>query len=367
MKKLILLILMVNIWSPLAILAQEEAISYSFFVAGHTYGKPGVDNVGLHPPFKEKFGYIRNRTEIQLGFLTGDIVERASVEDWDEVDEDIESLGIPVWFAVGNHDMSDRELYESRYGNTYQFFTLHNDLFIILDPNIDNWNISGDQLDFLTSTLQDHAANSDNIFVFFHQMLWWSRDNIYQVLHNNSTEGRAQEINFWTDIEPLFHHLENEVYMFAGDIGAGNWASDVAYDHYDNISFIASGMGEGPGDNFVVVNIHTDKSISYDLICLNDPNINCLGKLTDYRINEAEKGNRIKIYPNPTRNLLNIEYQNNELSKIVICNFSGQILLESLVHSTSNTSINLTKLPKGLYLLKLVTSQGINYSKIIIQ
>ncbi|MEA1875588.1 MAG: T9SS type A sorting domain-containing protein [Bacteroidota bacterium] len=369
MNRFILYTLLIIVFLPLAVFAQDSPVSYSFFVAGHTYGKPGVDNVGLHPPFKEKFDYIRNREEIQLGFLTGDIVKRGSVKDWDEVDADIETLEIPVYFAAGNHDMSERALFESRYGITYYYFTRNNDLFIILDPNLDNWNISGDQLDFLITTLNDQVASSDNIFVFFHQMLWWSDDNIYQDLHCNSIEGRAQQINFWTDIEPLFHNLENEVYMFAGDVGAGSWASDVAYDHYDNISFIASGMGEGPGDNFVVVNIHTDKSISYDLICLNDPNLNCLGNLTDYRISSTieEPGNetQIKIYPNPIHERLFIEYHLNISSKIMLFNLSGQVLLESEVLANSNTTIDLTELVNGIYFLKLVSTEGISCHKII--
>ena len=31
---------------------------YSFFVAGHVYGKPGVDNAGFHPPFKQKLSEL---------------------------------------------------------------------------------------------------------------------------------------------------------------------------------------------------------------------------------------------------------------------------------------------------------------------
>lgn len=369
MKRFILNVVLIILFLSVKVSAQDSPISYSFFVAGHTYGKPGVDNVGLHPPFKEKFDYIRSRQEIQLGFLTGDIVKRGSVKDWDEVDADIETLEIPVWFVVGNHDMSDRALFESRYGITYHFFTLNNDLFIILDPNLDNWNISGDQLNFLTNTLNDKALSSENIFVFFHQMLWWSPYNIYRNLECNSRDGRANEINFWTEVEPLFHALDNQVFMFAGDVGAVSLAEDVAYDRYDNISFIASGMGEGPGDNFVVVNIHTDQSISYDLICLNDPNLNCLGNLTDYRISSTieEPGNetQIKIYPNPATERLFIEYHPNTLSKIALFNLSGQKLLESEIHESTNTSIDLTELPKGVYFLKLVSTRGVSFHKII--
>jgi len=53
---------------------QSDSSSYSFFVAGHVYGAPGVNNVGFHPPFKHKLAYIQGRPEISLGVLLGDIV-----------------------------------------------------------------------------------------------------------------------------------------------------------------------------------------------------------------------------------------------------------------------------------------------------
>jgi len=55
----------------------------------------------------------------------------------------------------------------------------------------------------------------------------------------------------------------------AGDIGATEKASDYMFDQYDNITFIASGMGEGNGDNFVVIKVDSDKKISFELVFLN--------------------------------------------------------------------------------------------------
>ena len=39
---------------------KEIPIDYSFFIAGHTYGAPGVDNEGVHPPFRNKFDFIKD-------------------------------------------------------------------------------------------------------------------------------------------------------------------------------------------------------------------------------------------------------------------------------------------------------------------
>ena len=253
---------------------------YSFFVAGHTYGQPGVDNVGLHPPFQQKFEFLNNRNA-SLGFLTGDIVKECTEKNWNEVDSVLAFLDADVYLVAGNHDVSDRELFEARYGRTYYYFKKYDDLFIILDPNFDHWNISGLQLEFLQKILSEENQVR-NIFVFFHQILWWSENNKYRNVRINSKEGRADTINFWSEIIPLFNKLDNPVSMFAGDMGAVSWSDNYMYDTIQNITFIASGMGDEDDDNIVIVNVSIEGIIDYDLIAINGDDINALGELEDY-------------------------------------------------------------------------------------
>ena len=138
-----------------------------------------------------------------MGFLTGDIVPEGTVKNWDEVDADLASLRLPVSLIVGNHDLTNRDLFESRYGDTDYYFIQNKDLFLVLDGFHDRWNITSEQLLFIRKILDQHASLIDNVFVFFHQLLWWAHDNKYRDQKSNSLEGRATEINFWTDVEPL--------------------------------------------------------------------------------------------------------------------------------------------------------------------
>ncbi len=55
-------------------------------------------------------------------------------------------------------------------------------------------------------------------------------------------------------------------------------------DNYDNITFIASGMGEGIGDNFLIADVMSDNTVTYRLISLNCEDINCPGSLEDFSI-----------------------------------------------------------------------------------
>jgi hypothetical protein len=257
-------------------------IKYSFFVAGHVYGNPAGTESGIYHLFKEKYDYINGDSSIKLGIFTGDIVKNGTSEEWDNVDKDVAGLTMPVYFAMGNHDNKNRELYIERYGKTYFDFACENDLFIVLDPNIEGWNISGAQLNYLKQLLLDIGPYTKNVFVFFHQLLWWKADNKYKNVKPNSFEGRADSINFWSNVEPLFNNLACNVVMFAGDVGAASWSADYMYDKYDNITLVASGMGEGIGDNFIIVDIMSDNAVKYRLISLNCEDINCLGNLEEY-------------------------------------------------------------------------------------
>ncbi len=353
-------------------LSQSDSILYSFFVAGHTYGQPGVNNVGFHPPFKQKFDYIQSREEIEFGVLTGDIVSPNPVaQDWDEIDADIELLGLPVYFAVGNHDMENRPLFESRYGSTYYSFNYQNDLFIILDPNIDAWSITGEQLAFLQETISSNATTADNIYVFFHQILWRTSDNEFSYIQWNSSAGRGDTLNFWTEIIPIFHNLPNPIIMFAGDLGA-SWSTDVTYDHFDNITLISTGMGDPSGENFIVTNIHEDKSVTYDLICLSNPSLNCLGELTDYlEVTEVELPSNIDgnsnenttsktmVYPIPATNSIIIEHHSKKAINVQLKNLQGKIVVEkNYTKEDNNISLDVSTLPKGFYFLRIYDDSG---------
>jgi hypothetical protein len=342
---------------------QCQTAPYSFFIAGHTYGQPGVNNAGLHPPFVDKFNYIKGRPEIKFGILLGDIVSPGpQPHDWDEVDADIDSLGMPVYFAVGNHDMENRPLFEERYGITYYSFVFNGDLFIILDPNIDGWNISGPQFEFLKNTLNSNYCDVENIFVMFHQLLWWENDNIYSGFWPNSFSGRADTINFWTSVEPLFAQLPNKTVMCAGDVGAVSWSTDFMYDKFANISFVATGMGQSNGDNFIVINVDADKNISYDLICLETSELNCFGELTDYDlliVPDKTAGNGILMYPNPAKGTVNLNcMRDNKIKSVEVFNINGKYVFSKTYNNTDYCTFDLSGFPKGFYFVNVLSANS---------
>lgn len=258
----------------------QEKMPMSFFVAGHVYGSPYDTLPGIHPPFQLEKEYLRSYQNMKFGVFTGDIVNKSKSSHWDSVDVFIEALGYDVHFAVGNHDEGHKTLYTSRYGKTYYSWNQNGNLFIVLNPLLYGWIINQDQLKFLKECLEN-VSEFRNIFIFFHQVLWEDRiDRTYGILPN-SFEGRADSINFDSEIIPLLKDTQKPVFLFAGDVGATLDKTAIAVVYKDNITMIASGMGSGKNDNYIIVDIDTlgkvklhlrwmDKKATHEILCCNE-------------------------------------------------------------------------------------------------
>jgi hypothetical protein len=99
---------------------------------------------------------------------------------------------------------------------------------------------------------------------------------------------------------------------------------------------------------------------------------NRVGKITFYEniapitvgIKEVASQN-VSIYPNPVKNNLFIELENQEVTSINIIDFSGKVV--QVITNTDTTNIDVSDLPQGIYVLKLSTENGILTNKFIKQ
>lgn len=253
----------------------SEDRAYSFFVAGHTYGSPSTDSLGLYPPFRATFPELNADPLIVKGFLTGDIVKIPNEDSWDRVDLDLEKLDAPVSFAPGNHDLKDYDLYQKRYAPLARYFFIEDDLFVIPEVQMDGWNIEQNQLNFYTQLTANQAQRIEHIFIFVHQVIFMD----CVPLIPNSSEGRAERLNFETVILPIIEATNKPTYLFAGDVGAFDWGTAVFYEQMNNVTYIASGMGGGVYDNYLIVDVGKDESVKYRIIGLNGQEMR---KIDDY-------------------------------------------------------------------------------------
>ena len=268
----------------------SESNAYSFFVAGHLYGKPWkLNNDRPHKPFVDYIPEINSHPGIAFGIFTGDVVRKPEQANFDTLVKDLKPLEVPWYVVPGNHGISNRKLFEKYFGDslhnyrTYRSFSHDHDLFILLDANIDHWNIKGEQLEFLKKTLEEKAAKSRNIFVFVHQLIFWDDKNEFRNIVVNWPPYTPDTTNYWGEVEPLLAGTQKPVYLFAGDVGANKESTPYMYYKKNNIVYIASGMGNMKDDNFIFVNVNRDGKVYFDLIALQgDPNR--LGKLEDFKM-----------------------------------------------------------------------------------
>lgn len=365
MKKTLLYIFI--LFQAYNICAQNDSVEYSFFTAGHTYGNPNSPHYGLHYPFVDFIPEINNYPLMSLGFLTGDVVVSGTPEYWDSAQIDINKLNIPIYLAAGNHDIGSE--FVNRFGEYYFSFNFNNDLFIVLTPGLDSWNISGQQLTFLENTLDSSYANVNNIFIFIHELIWWSPTNEYQYIDINYEPAYPGSSNFDLVVKPLLLSYPNNITIYAGDLGCTNNVSPFMYDHFENITLIGSGMGGGIRDNIIITNVYNN-SIYYDLIAINDTNQNALGEIYDYSvntINETYQNKKIVIYPNPSMGgYFNVQNEFRDNFNMRIFDMQGNQIYSGSIQNNSVSKIETTNIKSGIYFIQFFNENQWIEKKVII-
>ncbi|MDE5544388.1 MAG: T9SS type A sorting domain-containing protein, partial [Bacteroidales bacterium] len=113
--------------------------------------------------------------------------------------------------------------------------------------------------------------------------------------------------------------------------------------------------------------IGTDSLLSYE-VGFDDVTIEAVFKGTPVLdVEEFAPAGSLKIYPNPTRETLFVE-SNNEIYRAEVYSLSGMKLLElSSAAGTMQVELNVSRLAEGMYLLKVFGKNGISIEKFLIK
>lgn len=243
---------------------------YLIIVAGHIYGsnKPTAS----HPAksFINNLNYFADLNP-RMMILLGDIVPHSTAADFHDLEERfLFDQSYPIFNAVGNHDIEDRQLYEDRYGPTYYYFPYHSSYFIILDTELENCRIRGDQLEMLDTALKNAVSDSriSQIFIFTHKVLFFDQ-SLYQRLtidqsHLPNDRYSCLFSNNYSRLLTDFFLPAAEikpVYLIAGDVGA--WGGNLTpfQAHYPGSDFhlLTTGLGDTAQDTVILINIKGDR------------------------------------------------------------------------------------------------------------
>lgn len=231
-----------------------------FLVSGHIYGKPGEDDFHPSPTLLRNISLLRLENPDFVVFL-GDTVWKPSNENFDLLDLLIlDPFEVPVFNAVGNHDVTKRDLYQSRYGNTVYAFVYKHQLFFILDTTLKYYDLNADQLSFVENTIEDQIQISDitTVNIFMHHVLFLDEGEVSgkQLLKPNEGDGTSAAFHEFlqSTIYPISQSIP--VYIYAGDVGAfskGNLSPLYKKSPDYDVTFVATGIGNNKFDSILIV------------------------------------------------------------------------------------------------------------------
>ena len=244
---------------------EDTKRSYRFLTTGHAYGFPD-GNASRPAATWVDFLPLLDEVEPDLLLFTGDIVKASTTVNFEHFEKvGLEGLQIPVFNAVGNHDVENRLLYEKRYGDTFYTLRYGPAQFVVLDTELDGCQIVETQKAFLEAAIAQALDDSQvsSIFVFMHRALFLDHETL-QVLFesgNVAAAPNAQECYLEHNFEDILTEIlspsanQKPVYVIAGDVGA--WCGNLSpfYDEFpdSNVTLLAAGLGDCEEDAILQV------------------------------------------------------------------------------------------------------------------
>ncbi|MCK4248204.1 MAG: metallophosphoesterase [Candidatus Omnitrophica bacterium] len=241
-------------------------------MAGHLYGASEKHNSSL--PAESILANIDliNQTNSKLFVLLGDnFRETTPLHVLNFKKNFALKTTIPIFNSVGNHDVTDRTLYEQNFGKTYFDFTYNQELFVFLDTESEGnskGHISGKQLSWFKNLLAGSSENKRicNIFIFSHKLIWAIDNPAYTAVfsHLNNKYGYpGTGYNFKQEIKPRLIELSQQgksIYWISGDIGtSGSYTLFYEKDPDYEITYLATGIGDTANDVIVKVEIQENR------------------------------------------------------------------------------------------------------------
>ena len=91
-----------------------------------------------------------------------------------------------------------------------------------------------------------------------------------------------------------------------------------------------------------------------------------LGEWGTVSVQEENAKSELKLYPNPTTNNFVISWENQSSYELEIYSILGSLVYYEIVNSTNKT-IDVSHLPKGIYLVKTRSGDVVNQTNLIVK
>lgn len=245
-----------------------DSSNYSFVVSGHFYGNQR--NLSGYPA-SSVLGNIDLLTQNQSFIITlGDMFLDVKNDIPFYQKSFFSKVNIPIFNAVGNHDLT-ADIYQENFGKTFFSYRIGTTEYVILDTEMNDGSIKGEQLELLKTAL---SSNSENLLIFAHRPIWAESDSELSHLFKDNTHSLISN-NYKSEVLPLLEQSNKNIYFFGGSIGSAAPASFFYHKKQENITYVATAIRDFKRDAILEVKIDNN-SISFNPISLNDQNLKTL-------------------------------------------------------------------------------------------
>ena len=239
--------------------------------------RTGGERRGVFPAAMPKINLLEPAFVISVGdLIAGYTEDQARLDhEWDELEQFIDELETPFFYAVGNHDMSNAvmaDTWQRRFGPSYYRFVYKDVLFLVLNSELFGmvsdpesavpgpWT-QAEQLDFIERSLAEHPEPRWTIVVI-HQPLWdyaTVRGDWPQV---EEMLGERDYTVFAGHFHRYVKHVRNDrKYFTLATTGGGSNLRGPVYGEFDHIAWITM-TDNGPRiANLLLDGIH-DENVS---------------------------------------------------------------------------------------------------------
>jgi hypothetical protein len=141
------------------------------------------------------------------------------------------------------------------------FSSIGNNYYIYLATD----SLGKKELQIIKDSIAIHK-DSKRYFVLSKNMAWCNNRSLFhKIKTERSRSGEYTDNNFWTDLEPMFKKLKQEVYFIGGGMARDIGDDGYLYFAYENIHLVGTGIGESAESNVLKINLHENDEISIEL------------------------------------------------------------------------------------------------------
>ncbi len=194
-----------------------------------------------------------NALDADLVISTGDLFMDVTKDTANHRRAFFDRLRVPLFNAVGNHDLSGT-VYQEAFGPTLTSFTLGTAAFVLLDTERDNGRIEGEQLEAIRSLVD--RTDLRQAFIISHRPVWAEGDPRYGPLFAGNTRSMLG-VNFSSDVAPLLTRIarHTEVFWVSGSMAGGAPSSVFFQPEAPGITYIQSAIRDEARDALLIADI----------------------------------------------------------------------------------------------------------------